>query len=145
MAVASGDNQEVRDYWPGSESVDDAIPDRAAQFLRQAIDSLHAPAGAVVLAASSVDAMLKARGLKEGKLNDRIKQANAQHLLTDDMAPWAHEVRLDANDQRHADDDAPLPNDADARKVIEFAKALGQILFVLPAAVKRGRAIPGGS
>ena len=55
------------------------------------------------------------------------------------MAAWAHEVRLDANDQRHADEGAPLPAEADAAKVIEFAKALAEFLFVLPARVARGR------
>ena len=61
------------------------------------------------------------------------------HLITKDMAAWAHDVRLDANDQRHADDDAPLPDGAQAEKVVEFAKALGTFLFVLPARVERGR------
>ncbi|MNW06866.1 hypothetical protein D3C71_2033470 [compost metagenome] len=55
------------------------------------------------------------------------------------MAAWAHEVRLDANDQRHDDEDGALPDEADARKSIEFATALAQFLFVLPARVARGR------
>ena len=64
------------------------------------------------------------------------------------MEEWAHEVRLDANEQRHADEkgldeqDAPLPNWADADKSIAFAKALGEFMFVLPAKVRRGRNPP---
>ena len=54
------------------------------------------------------------------------------------MANWAHEVRLDANDQRHADDAAELPNENDAKKVIDFAIAIAEYLFVLPAKVERG-------
>jgi hypothetical protein len=61
------------------------------------------------------------------------------------MKLWAHEVRLDANDQRHADESAPLPSEADAKKAIEFAQALAQFLFVLPALVTRGRATPEGT
>ena len=68
-----------------------------------------APAGAVMLAASSVDAMLKEKGYNEGSLYARIGQARDDHLITADMAEWAHEVRLDANDQRHADEAAALP------------------------------------
>ncbi len=105
----------------------------------QAIDSLHAPAGAVMLAASSVDAMLKAKGYKDGSLNDRIRKAAADHLITAEMAEWAHEVRLDSNEQRHADEDAPFPSESDARRTVEFTKALGEFLFVLPARVTRGR------
>ncbi len=92
-----------------------------------------------MLTASSVDAMLKEKGLKEGGLNARIDAAAKAHLITTEMAAWAHEIRLDANDQRHADESASLPSEADAAKVIEFATALAQFLFVLPARVERGR------
>jgi hypothetical protein len=92
-----------------------------------------------MLTASSVDAMLKSKGYKEGTLYSRIDQAAKDHVITEEMAAWAHEIRLDANDQRHSDEAAPLPNEADAEKVIEFASALAQFLFVLPARVARGR------
>jgi hypothetical protein len=91
-----------------------------------------------MLAASAVDAMLKAKEYTEGSLDARIKQAAAAHLITDDMAKWAHQVRLVANDQRHADDGAALPSQDDARRSIEFAKALGTFLFTLPNRVSRG-------
>jgi hypothetical protein len=93
-----------------------------------------------MLAASSVDAMLKAKGYKEGKLYTRIEKALEDHLITPEMADWAHEVRLDANDQRHDDEEAPLPEQSDAEKVTEFTSALAQFLFVLLARIQRGRA-----
>jgi hypothetical protein len=92
-----------------------------------------------MLAASAVDAMLKAKGLTDGVLYTRIEKAAADHLITQEMSAWAHEVRLDANDQRHADENAPLPTEDDARRAIAFASALGEFLFVLPAKVSRGR------
>ena len=91
-----------------------------------------------MLAASAVDSMLKLRGITDGGLYSRIEKAAEQHLITLEMSKWAHEIRLDANDQRHADESAPLPTDADAKKCIDFAVALGDILFVLPARVRRG-------
>jgi hypothetical protein len=78
-------------------------------------------------------------------LYKRIDKAAAEHLITAKMAEWAHEVRLDANDQRHADEEAPLPEQSDAEKVIEFARALAQSLFVLPARIERGRAKAAGN
>ena len=63
-----------------------------------------------MLAASAVDAMLKVKGYKDGSLYQRIKDAAAGHIITADMATWAHQVRLDANDQRHADESASIPN-----------------------------------
>ena len=91
-----------------------------------------------MLAASAVDAMLKHRGLTEGSLYVRIEKAVEEHLITAEMSKWAHAVRLDANDQRHADQAASLPTEADAQRSIDFAAALGEILFVLPARVERG-------
>ncbi len=124
--------------FPSNIAVDDNIPDRVKTYLEQAIQSIHAPAGALMLAASAVDAMMKNKGYKDGSLYSRINKAFEDHLITEDMAKWAHEVRLDANDQRHADEDTPLPTQEDAKKCIEFAQTLAQILFVITARVRRG-------
>lgn len=137
-ASASAGNAPVIDCHPSSTEVDDAIPDRPRTFLVQAHESLHVPSGAVMLSASAVDAMLKLKGYTEGSLYARIERAVADHLITADMAAWAHEVRLDANDQRHADEEATLPTTADARRVVEFASALAEFIFVLPSRIQRG-------
>lgn len=138
LAAADGQNQPVIEYYPKDREVDTAIPEKARIYLKQAYDSLHAPAGAVMLAASSVDAMLKEKGFRKGSLYERIEQAVKDHLITKEMGEWAHKVRLDANDQRHADEEATLPDENDAKRSIEFASALGQFMFVLPALVQRG-------
>lgn len=52
------------------------------------------------------------------------------------MSQWAHQIRLEANDQRHADDNASLPTEVDVKRVVEFAIALGEFLFVLPNRVQ---------
>src|SRR5690606_11735803 len=117
---------------------DSAIPERAREYLQQALNSLGAPVGAVMLAASAVDAMLKAKGLTSGSLYTRIDRASEEHLITQEMAQWAHEVRLDANDQRHADETAALPGRANAERCLDFALALAQFMFVLPSRIQRG-------
>jgi len=132
-------NMPITDIWPAPQGVDETVPSRARVFLVQAIASQHAPAGAVMLTASAVDAMLKEKGYKEGNLYSRIDKAANDHLITKEMAAWAHEIRLEANDQRHADESADLPTSTDAARVIEFASALAQFLFILPAHVERGR------
>jgi len=129
---------EVRAYYPAQKDINEELPERPRAFLQQALESLHAPAGAVMLAASAVDAMLKLRGYTEGSLYSRIEKAATDHVITGDMAKWAHEVRLDANDQRHADQTAALPTPEDASRSIDFGTALAEIMFVLPARVRRG-------
>lgn len=84
--------------------------------------------------------MLKEKGYTEGTLFRRIEQAASDHVITEDMKAWAHEVRLGANAERHADMDEPDPTKEDAERQLKFAEALAEILFELPARVKRGRA-----
>lgn len=129
----------VTDYFPSNESdLDEAIPSNARSYLKQATESTHAPAGAIMLCASSVDAMLKEKGYTDGSLFRRIDEASRNHDITESMAEWAHQVRLDANEQRHADVEAGLPTREEANQSIEFTKALAQFLFVLPARIARG-------
>jgi hypothetical protein len=135
----------IQEMYPEPIAVEEAIPKRAKEYLEQAISSISAPAGAVMLAASSVDAMLKDKGLTEGNLYGRINQAVKENLITEGMSHWAHEVRLEANDQRHADNESTLPTSDDARKLIDFVQALGTFLYVLPAKVERGIANAQGS
>jgi hypothetical protein len=144
LTVSSGHNyySPIERMWPEGDLLSDSIPERARSYLKQATESLHAPSLAQIGAASAVDAMLKAKGYKEGVLNSRIKEAEGAHLITPEMAEWAHEVKLDANNQRHADESVPLPTRDEAKKTIEFAKALAEFLFVLPAMVTRGRGKP---
>jgi len=137
-AWARNFNQPIGAYYPSSAEVDTEIPDRPRTFLQQAQESLHAPAGALMLSASAVDAMLKIKNYTDGSLYARIERAAADHLITADMATWAHEVRLDANDQRHADQAATLPSRQDAIRALDFANALAEFLFVLPSRVQRG-------
>lgn len=138
LAASTAANASPTEVIPEKGSVSSVIPDPARSYLQQALDSIAAPAGAVMLAASAVDAMLKAKGYKTGSLYARIEEAAKQHLITNGMAQWAHQVRLDANDQRHADEAAPLPTTDDAQRSIHFVEALGHFLFVVPEMVNRG-------
>ena len=138
LAGAKQGTSEISEMYPNSITISDTIPKRAKEYLEQGIDSIHAPVGAIMLAASSIDAMLKNKGYKEGSLYSRIKTAVEDHLITEEMSKWAHQVRLDANDQRHADEDFVLPTEEDAKKAIDFALALAEFLFVLPSKVVKG-------
>ena len=72
--------------YPSSREVSEDIPERARTYLSQAVESISAPAGSVMLSASSVDAMLKAKSLPSGTLYSRIDEAAKQNLITEEMA-----------------------------------------------------------
>lgn len=134
----------VQAVYPEPKGIPPDLPARAATYLEQALASIHIPSGAVMLAASAIDAMLKAKGYLVGSLYSRIDNAANDHVITPDMARWAHDVRLDANDERHADQDAPMPSVDDASRCVDFATALAEILFTLPARVQRAISAPSG-
>ena len=129
----------IVECYPGApDEPSDAIPARPREYLRQARDFLGQPTGSVTLSASAVDALLKEKGLKEGRLYERIHDAVAQHLISEDMAQWAHRVSLDANDPRYAGERASMPTTEHAQRCLRFALTLADILFVLPGRVTRG-------
>lgn len=140
VQIAPGEIREleIAELYPVHTAVDETVPSRARDFLTQARESIHAPDGAVMLAASAVDAMLKTKNFKSGSLYSRIDKAVQNGTITKDMGRWAHQVRLDANDPRHADEEAPPHTPASARLAVEFAEALAEFMFVLPARVTRG-------
>lgn len=138
LAFSTALDQPIIEMYPEVTLIDEAIPEPARSYLIQAIESLHTPAGSVMLSASAVDAMLKKKNYTKGSLYTRIEKAAEEHLITDEMAKWAHEVRLDSNEPRHADVNKPLPTKAEAKGSVDFVLALGEFIFVLPSRVKRG-------
>lgn len=138
MVVSHFNGAPVR-VWPEPKTYSQDIPQRARRSLEDARAALATPSLSIVGSAAAVDWMLKEKGYKEGKLYGRIEKAAAEHLITPDMKDWAHEVRLEANNERHADDELPEPTLQDAERVLSFAEALAELLFELPARVARGR------
>jgi hypothetical protein len=128
----------IETLYPNARSAAAEIPDPARHYLQQALETLHAPDAAAVMAGSAVDAMLKHFGLTEGSVYSRIDQAVSQHILTPAMGEWAHEVRLGSNRLRHADAESPHVSAHQAQQSVEFVEALGHYLFVLSSRVKKG-------
>jgi len=124
--------------YPKQSNVDSNIPERARGYLQEAINTKHSPSACIMVAASSIDSMLKENNYLTGSLYDRINKAVEDHLITKEMGQWAHHVRLDSNKERHSDHDSVLPTVEEAQKVIDFAVALGEFLFVLPSRVAEG-------
>jgi hypothetical protein len=121
---------------PENTAIDSAFPPRAKAFLEQAVSSLNAPAGAVMLAASAVAAMLKEVGYSEGSLYSRIEQAADDKVISEELAQWASWVGMDKDDDD--DEGETLPTTEDAERTLDFVRMLGEWLFVFPEKVKRG-------
>lgn len=130
---------EIASIYPNIVSVATDLPEQAQRFLTQAYETLHSPDGSAMLSGAAVDSMLKSKGLTEGSVYARIEKASETGILTNEMAEWAHEVRLGSNRPRHADLENPHVSHDEAKQAYDFAVMLGHILFVLPAKVQRGK------
>jgi len=128
---------QIERSYPDLDSAAEELPEKAQKFLQQALESRHAPDGALMLAASAIDAMLKDKGYRDGTLFARIGKSSEDGVLTEQMAKWAHAIRLSANEPRHADDEFDGATQDDADQILAFTKALGEYLYVLPAKVER--------
>jgi len=130
----------ILDWYPkGERVVDERIPGAVRDYLAEAVRALQVPRGCIMLCASAVDAMLKEKSLAAGTLFSRIGEALDAGLITEDMKHWAHEVRLDANEQRHADAELGPVTPENAERTLEFTMAIAEFMFVLPAKVAEGR------
>jgi len=121
--------------YPGAWVPEDVIPTRTQNYLSQAHKTLNAPDASVIMSASSIDSILKDKGLREGSLYKRINEAVKEGLITTSMSDWAHLVRLDANSPRHADEGDEHMTRQDAERAFNFAKALAEIIYVLPSKI----------
>ena len=128
-----GPKSSILHIYPEVWEPDEVLPERVRNYITQAYRTRHAPDASVVMSASSIDAMLKDNGLSDGSLYARIAKAVTEGILTTRMADWAHRVRLDANNPRHADDQTPHMTNEDAQRAFDFAKALTEYLYVLPS------------
>lgn len=142
ITVKVDEQYEPLEVLPALKSYSTDIPDRARRSLTDARGTLGHPSPSIMCSAQAIDWMLKEKGYVKGDLYSRIKKAAEDHVITEDMEKWAHEVRLGANAERHADPGEAPPTVEDAQRLLKFAEALAEILFELPARVRRGRAQP---
>ncbi|USE78071.1 DUF4145 domain-containing protein [Cupriavidus gilardii] len=145
ITVKVDEEYEPLEVLPALKAYSTDIPERARLSLTDARGTLGHPSPSIMCSAQAIDWMLKEKGYVKGDLNSRIKKAAEDHLITEDMEAWAHEVRLGANAERHADLGGSPPTIDDAQRLLKFAEALAEILFELPARVRRGRAKPEGN
>ena len=73
------------------------------------------------------------------RLDENIPK-RARDLLqqAQDMANWAHQIRIVANESRHPDENDISASNEDAKQSLDFLMALAELIFVLPARVKHG-------
>lgn len=111
-------------------------PDPAARYFKQGcannLSGNWDAAGAMFRKALDVGLKHKFPELS-GSLFERIQQAKENGGLTEDLAEWAHEIRLDGNAAVHDEDEY---TEEEAKPLEAFTNMVFQYLFTLPAMVQ---------
>jgi hypothetical protein len=117
-------HQLVMEYAAGESANDPANPARGVGYLLQALAYASHPLASMDAAANGLDAMLIAKGYKQGSLGERLEQAVKDNVLPERIGKLAHQIGLDTHDQRHTDEHAPLPTQQHAMRFTEFVVGL---------------------
>lgn len=123
----------------GEPEAPDHLPDNVhAYFLEAAANVKSGPNAAGAMFRKSIDvALSQVAPEAKGTLYARIDQAAEQDKITNDIAEWAHQVRLEGNDAAHSED--PFTPE-EALQLHKFTELLLMYLFTLPGMLAERRA-----
>jgi len=140
VLTLSPNGKDIEQIWPEQQTLSEGIPARARKALSEALKTMDiSPSSSIFSCDRAVNFMLDAKGIplnRDQSLHEKIEEAAAKQIVIPDMKTWANQIRLAANRERHPVFDDATPDEA--HQCVEFALALAQNLFVLPARIKRG-------
>lgn len=139
LACSQSGSSEVSELYPEPlRGLSGHIPKNAKTHLSEAREITSQPSACIMSCANAVNAMLIEKEVEGTQLYNRLKNAEKSGLLSAEVSLWGHQVRLDANDERHPDKDYVHPSVEDAKRSLEFAEMLAELLYVIPAKVDAG-------
>lgn len=125
---------------PASTGAPQHTPNRVADLFRQGRESLNSgswdAAGAMFRKAVEIGLKVRFPDINpEWRPDKRIKKAADDHLLTSDLAEWAHRIRYMGNEAVHED----VFTEAQAREMSAFTEIMLQYMFTLPGKLSAAR------
>lgn len=88
---------------------------------------------------TTLDVVTRQLGATTGNLKDRIDQLRAKGIITEHLAAWAHEIRLDGNEALHEGDIGDPDAPEQAKKYVAFLELLLHVTFELPETIKKAK------
>ena len=131
----------VYETWPSSDDfkLSNAVPARIREIFSQAESNyfldMHQEASALMYR-KAIEAALLDLKISGRSLNEKIEALIAEKRLGQEVADWAHEVRLIGNEAAHQYEPPSKADVADLRGLTEI---LLRMLFVIPSLIKRRR------
>ena len=98
--------------------------------------SINANRAAVLMARTALEATAKNKGIKGNSLFDKIDAMSKQHIITDQLAAEAHEIRLLGNDMAHGDLAEPV-SEEDASDILGFLDSVMDYVYQQPMLLQK--------
>ncbi|HSX15828.1 MAG TPA: DUF4145 domain-containing protein [Candidatus Saccharimonadales bacterium] len=130
IPFALGD-YEGADYWPNNVTRNWKQAHKA--LARDDYDA------AVLMARSAVQAIVRNKKAKKGKLKAEIDDLVERGVLPLVMSKLAHEVRELANDSAHPEDEDYSADPQDAKDIVEFLDTMLEYVYDLPHKINQRR------
>ena len=130
---------EVCRVYPPDEVVPDAVPDTVARPYREARQAYKVKLydSCVTMCRKTLEAVCGHYGESQDVLSRRLDRLLQQGVIDKAMFDWAQELRLSGNRAAHAGSEAVLA--AEARDMLEFARAMLLYAFELPKRLRSSR------
>lgn len=118
--------------------VPEGLPDKAHEFWAREAAAGMGPSMKVLFCRIVIEAVCKDKGATQGNLYSKIESLGPEGaaILAPDMVEWAHAIRNFGNDVAHEMSDF---SDDESAEVYDFTTMLLEVLYSVPARVKRLR------
>ena len=144
--VLGAENLQLRSFYP-KPTVPEApehLPENVQIYYLEAVANVKtSPNAAGAMFRTALEEGLKtihSSAKKKETLQNRIDSAAAAGRITQDLAKWSHQVRVEGNNAVHAD--APFTRE-EAKNLHRFTELVMMYLFTLPGMLKERRAREG--
>lgn len=141
LDAMDAEEEYVRHTWLPLESVGKQYED-VPEFIASAASEAYSCASismyraAVLMARTALEATAKDKGITEGTLCGKIKEMAKKHIITDQLADEADEIRLLGNDMAHGDLSTPVTMD-DSTDILGFLDSVLDYVYQQPKAILR--------
>jgi hypothetical protein len=115
------------------------IPDNIRNFYLQTVKSFRHQSwdASAIMSRKVIEATAKHLDPKfSGNLKQRIDNLAAQHIITESMKDWAHEIRLEANVAAHEVEEF---DEKSAKDLLNFSEPFLMYVFTLPGMLEERR------
>jgi len=115
------------------------LPEAIRKVMSEANSNIKSRAfiSTVAMCRKAIELVADDKGIKKGRLVDRIDEMETKKLIAPQLKDWAHEIRTVGNEALHEDPEAIT--EKDAKNIFLFTQLFLEYVYVLPEKIRKRR------